>query len=177
MQSLLLTGFGPFESVADNPSEILARSSGRPYEIIPVSYTAAKEFVDSLSKRSFDRLLLMGAHGTSTKMHIEMKARNRMDARADASGYIPIQGPIDRDLPDSFDGTLWKPLDLQPVLAGELAAISHDAGGYLCNYIYFEALNRFPHKEIGFLHVPLQERMPIELQKAVLNQLLSTLES
>jgi len=174
--SLLLTGFGPFETVLENPSELLVRTSGKPYEVVDVSYSRVKHFIHTLAPNSFDTLLLLGAHGTSDKFQIELTARNKLDARPDASGFTPVEGPIDPTREESLQGTLWPRLHLETLLGGS-ASLSEDAGGYLCNYIYFEALHRFPDKQVGFLHVPLLSKMPFQEQREFLRNLLARIEA
>jgi pyrrolidone-carboxylate peptidase len=55
-------------------------------------------------------------------------------------------------------------------------ANSDNAGCYLCNYVYYRALRRFPAKRVGFVHVPPLDVMPLDAQRERLAHLLSALE-
>lgn len=54
--------------------------------------------------------------------------------------------------------------------------ISSDAGGYLCNYSFFRAKQRFPTKHIYFIHVPPFEALSPVNQAMELNKMLVPLE-
>ena len=98
---------------------------------------------------------------------LECVARNFVGAEADVRGRVIGPGPIDPTAPATLATTLWTNDDsITPV---EL--LHHDAGTYLCNYAYFRALQRFPHKQIGFCHVCPEEVMPIGRQLEKLKQL------
>ena len=53
---------------------------------------------------------------------------------------------------------------------------SDNAGCYLCNYVYYRALRRFPTKRVGFVHVPPLEVLPLDVQREWLARLLKALE-
>ena len=69
--------------------------------------------------------------------------------------------------------TLWT-----PELLGEsdFRRPSVDPGGYLCNYVLYRALQRFPDKRIGFLHVPKFDHVPFETQLAELQAIICELQ-
>jgi hypothetical protein len=56
-------------------------------------------------------------------------------------------------------------------------ACSDNAGCYLCNYVYYRALRRFPGKRVGFVHVPPLEVVPLDAQRERLMRLLNALEA
>jgi pyroglutamyl-peptidase len=173
---LLLTGFGPFLSVMDNPSEALARSSNKPHHVIDVSYQAARTFIERLDADSFDLLLLMGVHGRAKNLRIEITAHNRTDKRLDIDGFSPAKQLVRQEGPQSIRGTLWPKVKLKPFFESHPAQRSYDAGRYLCNFIYYEALHRFPEKKIGFLHVPLVKAIPLGQQQESLSHLIRSIE-
>ena len=49
-------------------------------------------------------------------------------------------------------------------------------GVYLCNYIFFRALQAFPDKRVGFLHVPPVNAVPIEEQHRMLARVVAELQ-
>jgi pyroglutamyl-peptidase len=152
-QRLILTGFGPFLTVSENPSERLAKQSGEPFEILDVSYKAAKQFVESIDPSTFDILVLLGVHIFARRQRVEFFARNAIGDETDSTGGAPI-GPIYPDGPAVLRSTLWPSLDLTNCQSESFPTISINAGDYLCNYIYYEALRKYPTKKVGFLHIP-----------------------
>src|SRR5437763_6615174 len=106
----LVTGFLAFGEFAVNPSALLAESSGRSFELIEVAFLAADEFVARLDPSSFDRLLMLGVAGKSSRMRLEQVARNRIGPRGDMRGFVPGAvgaSAIDPNGPDLLHGTFW----------------------------------------------------------------------
>ncbi|MBC8106002.1 MAG: hypothetical protein H7Z14_05385 [Anaerolineae bacterium] len=172
----LVTGFLAFEGFDVNPSALLAEQCGRRFELIEVSYSAVDAFLDRLDPDSFDRWLMLGVAGKSSRMRLEKFGRNVIGARSDVRGNVSID-EIDPGCPTRIAGTMWQ----TPTFAIEsnTRRPSDDAGDYLCNYIYYRGLRKFDGvgKQIGFLHVPPLERMSIETQLAELNDILREIES
>lgn len=162
---ILVTGFGPFDGFEANPSEQLARDSGLPHRILPVSFQAVDEFLDELAADPPDMLLMLGVAGESERMRLECVARNFVGSYPDVDGRVFGPGPIDPTGPAALSGTLWKP---------ELESMSHDfessvdAGDYLCNYIYFRALQALPMTRVGFLHVPPYHGITLDSQASAI---------
>ena len=77
----------------------------------------------------------------------------------------------------ALGGTLWPTLKLSAFLDDYDAIMSYDAGDYLCNFAYYEALNRFPSKLVGFLHVPPLEMVSIEKQQKAVQHLIDQIEA
>jgi pyrrolidone-carboxylate peptidase len=120
----------------------------------------------------------MGLHSDATGMHLEMIARNEYEpGRADVLGFAPDDTQIAPHLPSHLKSTLWPTLDLEQFFINHSALVSYNAGGYLCNFIYFEALARFPSKKIGFLHVPSDAAIPICTQQLALQALLQEIQA
>jgi pyrrolidone-carboxylate peptidase len=61
-------------------------------------------------------------------------------------------------------------------LVSSVVTASVDAGSYLCNYLLYRALLRFPEKRIGFLHVPAFSVVPFEEQICVLRTITTEAE-
>jgi pyroglutamyl-peptidase len=162
-----VTGFLPFGAHAVNPSALLAASCGRRRFVIEAAYSAVDAFLDDLSVEAagFDRLLMLGLRGGGTGIDVEQIARNHTGPEPDVRGVICGPGAIEPGAPGLLRGTLFAsaPATTRP---------STDAGCYLCNYIYYRALERFPDKRMGFVHVPPLEVMPLELQRRHLDDLL-----
>ena len=172
----LVTGFLAFEGFDVNPSALLAERCGRQFDLLEVSYAAVDAFLDRLDPDSFDRWLMLGVAGKSSRMRTENFGRNVIGVRSDVRGNVTT-GEIEPGGPVQIAGTMWN----SPTFAIEsnLRRPSDDAGDYLCNYIYYRGLRKFDGtgKRIGFLHVPPMERMAIDVQLAELNGILWFIES
>jgi len=160
--SLLVTGFGPFLDVSDNPSAQLAERAPSAHQIIEVSFRAVDDFLDQLAVRPPTELLSIGVATSASQLRFETVAHNRIGPTPDVLGEVWGPGPIDPAGPPMRAGTLWMPEWLEE---SELSIPSTDAGGYLCNYLYFQALTRLPHTRVGFLHVPPPERVELSIQE------------
>ncbi len=171
----LVTGFAPFGLVTDNPSGRLAEGCGRPFQVLEVAYAAADAFIERLDPESFDILLMLGVATQRERVTPELFARNwrgeQPDVRGDAS-----DGPIEEGGPLLVEATLWHADVVASLSASPDFFASMDAGTYLCNYLAYRALRRFPEKRVGFLHVPPFERLPRARQAAILAQVLDAVE-
>ena len=167
-----MTGFGPFLNHDENPSQRLAESCGCRFEVLEVSFAAVDRFLESLDPSSFDSWLAIGLAGKSETMLVETVGHNRIGGEPDVRGEVHGPGKIDPAGHAMLASTLWP-----PELLGEndVRKPSADPGGYLCNYVLYRALQRFPDKRIGFLHVPKFEHIPFETQldelRAVIEEL------
>jgi pyrrolidone-carboxylate peptidase len=50
---------------------------------------------------------------------------------------------------------------------------STDAGGYLCGYMLYRALQAFPDKAVGFLHLPPPDQKAPQAQADSIKEILS----
>lgn len=147
---ILVTGFGPFGPHDQNPSEELARTCGERFEILPVSYQKISDWLETLDADSFDVWLMLGVHGGDDGFRIEMLGRNLAGDKPDIDGCTCPDGHVCKGAPETISATLWT----ERVMADCRHALSNDAGSYLCNFLLYSGLHRFPTKRIGFLHVP-----------------------
>jgi len=171
-----ITGFGAFGTVAVNPSAKLAEASKRPFQVLEVAFAAVDEYLTSLNPESFDRLLMLGVAASRERMCPELFGRNFIGKTPDVRG-IDLEGEIEAGAPLLLESTLWT-----PEIASEIVAfdphtkLSMDAGEYLCNYISYRALQRFPEKKVGFLHIPAEDKLPLDVQMASLTKILEVIE-
>jgi pyroglutamyl-peptidase len=170
--TVLLTGFGPFPGAPFNPTgplvEALAR--GRPpgsrgtrriAHVFATTYDAVDDELPALLRRERpDVLLMFGLSWRARMLRIESRARNALSPTLpDAGGrrprslviaqgaaaVLPMSGSAHR-LVTAARGT------------GTPAALSQDAGRYLCNYLCWRAAEaaaqgRAP-RLFAFVHVP-----------------------
>ena len=186
MTSILLTGFGAFEGVDENPSGALVRLlDGRRKVrgvILPVEFRASAEALDEAlaSGPEPSLILCLGVH-PGPGYRLERRAGptlslERPDNAGECGGVVSgeMGGP---------EGDLVTGLDLDELLevlsrgGAEAVCISTDAGGYVCERIYRHALVRAGERgaEALFFHVPPLAEVPIEAQAEVLRLLLSAL--
>ncbi|MES1227061.1 MAG: hypothetical protein ABUL72_00230 [Armatimonadota bacterium] len=167
---LLVTGFGPYDATDDNPSTHVARGIDPDANILTVAYADVEMFLKALKPESFDVWLMLGYSKKAKKLVLEQTARNEVKDRLDARG-VSKSGLIDPDGPETISATLWpRFLSWVPSLNWHT---SDDAGGYLCNYLLYRALQEFPDHRIGFVHVPSLSVMPIEAQLRPIHALLA----
>lgn len=163
----LLTGFGPFPGVAENPSgwlaETLAARTRRDWEVHATVLPTEWEAVAALTPRLHGELqphvmIHFGVSLRATDLRIERSAHNRIARRADARGAKPASAHIAADGAARLDtglpaATLASHLRAQ----GHEARVSYSCGRYLCNYLYYRSLD-YAHarrRDALFVHVPL----------------------
>lgn len=174
MTRLLITGFGPFGPHEVNPASVLAENSGERFEILPVSYQAAQEFIAQLDPETFDAWLMIGVHGGATRPHRETVARNRAGLVPDVEGFVSGPGPLDPAGPWQVIGTLWSDLDWNN---SERHDWTVDAGDYLCNALFYYGVRAFPEKKLGFLHIPPFNVIPQSEQQAMLAEVIEEIKA
>lgn len=167
---VLLTGFGPFPGVAENPSAWLAETlaerrlspefDGELHaRILPTEWGAA-----ALMPRLYEALqphvmIHFGLSERANAFRIERSAHNRAAPRADAKGALPASAAIRPEGPDRFD----TPLPAAALTAhlktfGLPVVTSRSAGRYLCNFLYYHSLEWARRQESArlalFVHIP-----------------------
>ena len=171
---ILVTGFLPFGDHVVNPSAVLAASCERPFEVLEVSFTAVDRFLTLVASAPSppDVLLMLGLRGGGTTIDLELVARNHVGAAPDMRGEARGPGPIDPAGSDTLPTRLF---EARPT--SQSWSSSEDAGCYLCNYIYYEALRRLPRSvRVGFVHVPPFDALPLDEQRRELDHLLAFIE-
>ncbi|OWM76073.1 uncharacterized protein LOC116210697 [Punica granatum] len=190
-----VTGFEKFQGVSQNPTETIVNNlrdfvekKGLPPGVtlgsctvleaagdgaLPMLYKVLESGtppVDSVSNEQVIWLHL-GVNSGALKFAIEQRAVNEATFRcADEMGWQPQQTPIVAE-----DGEISRrrqsSCSTESILKflkrkGYDVAISHNAGRFVCNYIYYHSL-RFAeergHKSL-FVHVPLFARINEETQ-------------
>lgn len=157
---LLITGFGPFPGISDNPSGHFAaavdglviegvRIVGR---VIPVRWRDAWAHIEAhLAAHAPDALLMLGVAAERTRVEVELVGRNINRSAVDAAGELPAAAEVvpggPADLPTRLP---WRALTSAEV------GTSSDAGAYLCNHVLYRALAVDPARLpcCGFVHLP-----------------------
>jgi pyroglutamyl-peptidase len=187
MKPLLVTGFERFGEHAVNPSEAVVRAlePGRALRtaVLPVAFRRAASRLQQLLAASPPRaVLLLGLHGGS-EIRLERLARNRDEAdEADEDGETRTQLAIAASGHAAYPSTL--PLD---DLARELSsrslpwAWSDDAGGFLCNHVFYRARAWVEQAGLqipcGFIHLPPLEALPLPRQLEAVTSCLALIDT
>ena len=172
MPTVLLTGFGRFPGAASNPSGSLARKLARirrpalanverVAHVFATSYVAVDQQLPALiARHQPDAIVMFGLATRAPRVSVELQARNRVRTLfPDATGFSP-RGPVIRTQgPARLFGRGPLTRLLTAVRAtGVAAALSRNAGSYVCNYCYWRALEGAPSPDrpriIVFIHVP-----------------------
>jgi pyroglutamyl-peptidase len=167
--TVLITGFGPFPGAPFNPTAALAEALARRRtpalnatrriaHIFPTSYAAVeRELPGLIARRRPDVVLMFGLAQRTPHLRIEARAANRRSTLfADVDGAHPsfaIRAGGPAALRSRAPQT---PLLIAARAARVPAALSIDAGKYLCNFAYWRALEltRDHGAWVQFVHVP-----------------------
>lgn len=169
MKTILLTGFEPFGGEPLNPSwEAVRQLDGQrrgDHQIRAVRLSCAfgqalTELEAALTQHQPVLVLAVGQAGGRSELSLERIAINLDDARIpDNAGAQPIDSPIVADGPAAYFTTL--PIKAMVAAlreAGLPAAVSHSAGTYVCNHLFYGLMHEIgrgrPGCRGGFLHIP-----------------------
>jgi pyroglutamyl-peptidase len=167
-QTILLTGFEPFDGATVNPSaEIVRRlhgrkSGGNPIAgvVLPCRFREATAVLDREIRRLDPALVIcLGQAGGRAEITPERIAINVDDARIpDNAGRQPVDRPIVQRGPAAY----WSKLPIKAIVATLRArdipaAVSQTAGTFVCNHVFYglmHALRRRRGVRGGFVHLP-----------------------
>jgi pyroglutamyl-peptidase len=169
--TILVTGFGPFPGAPFNPTGPLVTRLARlrrpvlaDVKIVPHVFRTGYADVDRdlpqlIARHRPDALLMFGLATRTRALRIETRARNALALLPDAGGVSLRRGVIAAGRPAG----LLLPAPGRRLLAavrgtGVPAALSRDAGRYLCNYLCWRATEAVAKKNgpqlAAFVHVP-----------------------
>lgn len=168
---ILITGFGPFPGMRNNPSQWLVQSiasgvvrlpSGLSVAtaILPTSWQKVEELAPDLLTRHQPAIALhFGVHGKTRGFRIERIARNRTKQVPDVDGKLPPCTHIRRDGVRTLRSAVAGEKITVPLRTRGLdAELSNDAGSYLCNMLFYlsqlELRNRNAPGDSLFIHIP-----------------------
>ena len=176
METILITGFGPFPGAPYNPTGPLVQRLSRVKlprtrivtHIFETSYAAVDRDLPKLLKRYKPNAVLMfGLASRARIVRIETRAQNALAVLPDAAGKIPKRNAIAKGKLAAVPMALPSQLLLRAVRkAGVRARLSTDAGQYLCNYLCWYATEaataRNGPRLAAFVHVPLVPEKPVK---------------
>lgn len=192
--SFLVTGFEPFAGDSENPTRLMLEWIKTDYELnrffqtelLPVVFSEAPQAVLKRSDLDqFNGIIHFGLAAGRTKISLERVGLNWIETSiADNSGAFPKTGVIDPQAEKVYFTQAPIEKVKHALLAGGLPVeISLSAGGYVCNYLYFQMLKAQLKPWVLFIHVPyLDEQVtgkspePFSLRKEQFLNLLRTLK-
>jgi pyroglutamyl-peptidase len=166
---VLLTGFEPFDGETENPSLLIARALDGAtiggHRVIgaalPTEFARALVELDTLIEQHRPALVLaLGQAGGRAEISLERVAINLIDARiADNAGAQPVDVAVIAAAPNAYFSTLPLKAMLRALQAAKIpAALSHTAGTFVCNQVFFGLAHRLARARRrvrgGFIHVP-----------------------
>ncbi len=183
VQTVLLTGFAPFDKEPINSSWEVARAlnlsalrvpqgstvgPARTYQAkiiarqLPCEFDRALEVLASLIKRLKPDLIVgLGQANSRHDFSVERVAININDARIrDNARAKPIDTSVIRGAPVAyFSGLPIKAIVQAVRRAGIPSSVSQSAGTFVCNHTFYGLMHllatEYPDKRGGFIHLPL----------------------
>ena len=179
---ILITAFGNFPGVEENPSELLLAGwshSGHEVvtQVLPVEYAFCESWARQNISLDIDYVIHLGVAVNRMKNNLETIAQNKCGVNQDAAGeaheqVIQIEGD-----PQYETGIDTKILQNKLNECGFGTEISNDAGDYLCNFIYYKTLEFTASLETRalFVHIPPLSEITLEQQNTFLTALIDCL--
>lgn len=167
---VLITGFSKFPGAPVNPTESLISwlasqdlsrfEADVHFHLFETSYAQVDRDLAELSKQlNPDVVLHFGLDQNATGFKLEAMGKNALHAdKPDVDGHCPAARIVDGEASE-IAATF--PIDLIGEALenkGLKVQHSHDAGGYICNYLLYRTLSKgswqLPPHFAGFIHVP-----------------------
>jgi pyroglutamyl-peptidase len=169
LPTVLIAGFAPFDGDDINPSAEIAQAlDGQTIAghrvigaVLPVEFARALPALHALIDAQRPVLVLaLGLAAGRSAISLERVAINLIDARiADNAGAQPVDVAVVENAPNAYFSTLpLKAMLAALQAAGIPAALSHSAGTFVCNQVFFGLAHRLATRGAGmrggFIHVP-----------------------
>jgi pyroglutamyl-peptidase len=165
--TILLTAFEPFGGETVNASWEAARAvdGWRCGDAVAVAvrlscayHACVAEFVEAFDRLRPEAVLMTGQAAQRAIISVESVARSRSNASAPDNRGV-LCAPAASDGPAGIEtSALARPVARAIRHAGLAARVSTDAGGYVCNHLYYGALNYLsneaPSTPAVFVHLP-----------------------
>jgi pyroglutamyl-peptidase len=166
-RTVLVTAFEPFGGETINASWAAARAldgwrCGDTVAVarrLPCVYDACvAEFVEAFERLRPEAVLMTGQAARRAVVSVESVARNGAGASAADNGGV-VRSEIASEGPALLEATV-RPVDVARAIraAGLPARVSTNAGDYVCNHLFYEALRYLRRQAPGtpavFVHLP-----------------------
>jgi pyroglutamyl-peptidase len=168
MKTVLLSGFEPFDNDTINPSweavrqldgEIVAGARVIALQLPCVFAKSLRVLEQAIKKHRPDVVIAVGQAGGRAAITPERVAINLKDARiGDNAGKQPTDAAIHKGGPAAYFSTLpVKAIAAALAQAGLPASVSHTAGTFVCNHVFYGLMALQPVYGVarcGFIHIP-----------------------
>lgn len=171
LSKILVTGFVRFLGESTNPTHqildrLKAESSSIETLLLPVSFQQSWRLLQmKLALQEYDYVIMLGQAGGREYIEFERVALNWIETlHPDEDGYLPLLGKIGPGADVHFTSfpihEIIQELKFQKVPV----RVSLSAGGYVCNYLYYNCLQYLAHSSLRtkacFVHVPY---LPVQI--------------
>jgi pyroglutamyl-peptidase len=173
MTRVLVTGFEPFGGAQVNPSQKLVEAlaseppdgAGVATAVLPVAWDRAEDvLLRTLEKEQPELVVCFGQADGRAHVAVERFALN-FDEGSDEEGE-ERRAEISADGPVAYRSSLPVDAIVEALRAGGIpAAVSRDAGGFLCNHVFYVLMHSLAGRvgvRGGFVHVPLLPEQALE---------------
>lgn len=164
---LLVTGFDAFDGATTNPTQTLVeRLASRSLtdvvtRILPTSF-ARSEVTLAATLRAVrpTAVCMLGLNARATTLRFEHVALNLNQAtKPDNDGEVRCHQLIRESGPVAYFSRLpFEAMRQEAEARGEVLEPSRDAGGFVCNHVFYTAADLLAHEQpesrAGFVHVP-----------------------
>jgi pyroglutamyl-peptidase len=171
---MLVTGFEPFGTFANNPSsDVLEHLPDRAGDVaieklvLPVDTEGVKPVLARIHAEPYVAMLHLGLASDRREVTIERRAVNLRDFTiSDNRGVLLKSRRIVDGAPEEYAARL--PIDaiVEAWVSGGIpAAPSDSAGTFLCNQVMYSSLHALPEEvRTGFIHLPHAEVLDLHGQ-------------
>ncbi|MEP2776583.1 MAG: pyroglutamyl-peptidase I [Luteolibacter sp.] len=186
---ILITAFGPFGGRAENASSLALRDLRKSHpeirtRILPVdAVLAPARLRQAIRHIRPSAVIMLGESAQSTGIQLETTAWNSKDfSIPDIAGRKPKGVPVKGGAAESLASTLpLKEMHSALNAGGHPVALSNDPGRYLCNQLFFAAMNYLETNGIsipaGFIHLPLENHFPTSRAAAAIGAVIRVCEA
>jgi pyroglutamyl-peptidase len=160
--TLLLTGFEPFGDYDLNSSwEAIRGLDGMRAGtltirslLLPVEYRRGPETLLAEIRRTRPRGVVSFGVSPGPRIRPERTARNRTGGKADSAGETLPEHLVPGGTEELASTLPCEELAMLLTESGFDAEVSDDAGGYVCNAVFYRLLHHAPGIPAGFVHLP-----------------------
>lgn len=174
----LITYFGPFKQFQENPAELVANKlqilfkndATIEFKRLEVTYQSIDQFLET-DLNHYDTIIELGVATKSEIVRLELFGRNFVNgvdnSTVSKDGEINTNGKtvVKTNFSESF---LEQIITIYP----DSVSKSSCAGKYLCNYLYYQSINKFPEKNILFIHlanfIDIQHALSLDKQVEII---------
>ena len=162
---ILITAFGAFDNRDTNVTTLILNklpNNINNFDLeklyLPValhsSFNIVKEHVNNNTP---DLIILCGEAAKRTKISIEIKARNCISRKLCNEDEVDLNNQIINKNGDDIIYSTFPTVEaLSHVISKNIPIeLSTDAGGYICNALYYQVQNEFKNIPCVFIHFPL----------------------